>query len=194
MPDLTEERPPVSDIQIRETGPDDWRAWRSIRLRSLLEDPDAFGSAHDREAAFDEETWRSRADGTGGPAVLAYTNPPTCQGVGVPGQPHALTSRSEPVGMGAGWLYEPGKLMVVAMWTEPSWRGHGVGRRVLDHVVAWARRRDLRPDLWVADANPEARRLYERYGFRANGETAWLREGTGLTMTRLVLADGHAPR
>ncbi|MGH3331893.1 MAG: GNAT family N-acetyltransferase [Nocardioidaceae bacterium] len=175
MRDLTEERPPVSDIQIRETGPDDWRAWRTIRLRSLLEDPDAFGSAHDREAAFDEETWRSRADGTGGPAVLAYIG-------------------AEPVGMGAGWLYEPGKVMVVAMWTEPSWRGHGVGRRVLDHVVAWARQRDLRPDLWVADANPAARRLYERYGFRANGETASLREGTGLTMTRLVLPDGHAPR
>jgi GNAT superfamily N-acetyltransferase len=73
------------------------------------------------------------------------------------------------------------------MWTEPAWRGQGVGRSVLDQVVAWARERELRPDLWVADSNPAARRLYERYGFEPNGETAPLREESGLTMTRLVL-------
>ena len=155
-------------VWTQVVAPEDWRTWRSLRLRALLQNPDAFGSTHDREAEFDEDTWRSRLDGTGGPAVIAHVD-------------------ETPVGLGAGWIYEPGRLMVVAMWTEPAWRGHGVGRKVLDHVVAWARQRNLRPNLWVADTNPEARRLYERYGFRADGETTPLRDGSDLTMSRLVL-------
>lgn len=158
----------MSEIRARSITPDDWEDWRDIRLRSLLEDPDAFGSTYARESQFDESTWRARTDGISGPAMLAYAD-------------------DKAVGMGAGWLYEPGRLMVVAMWTEPAWRGQGVGRSLLDQVVGWARERALRPDLWVADANLAARRLYERYGFEPNGETAPLREESGLTMTRLVL-------
>jgi GNAT superfamily N-acetyltransferase len=155
-------------VRTQVATPGEWEAWRDIRLRSLRHDPDAFGSTHEREAAFDEATWRSRVDGSGGPAVLALVE-------------------DAPVGMGAGWTYEPGHLMVVAMWTEPSWRGRGVGLQVLDEVVGWAAARDLRPELWVADTNPEARRLYERYGFRPDGETEPLREGSPVTMSRLVL-------
>lgn len=158
----------MSEIRARNITPDDWEDWRDIRLRSLLEDPDAFGSTYARESQFDESTWRARTDGISGPAMLAYAD-------------------DKAVGMGAGWLYEPGRLMVVAMWTEPAWRGRGVGLILLDQVVGWARERALRPDLWVADSNPAARRLYERYGFEPNGETAPLREESGLTMTRLVL-------
>lgn len=159
----------MSDVRTEEVGSDDWSAWRDIRLRSLSRDPDAFGSTYEREAEFVEATWRSRIDGTSGPGILAYAD-------------------EVPVGMGAGWLYEPGRLMVVAMWTEPDWRGRGVGRQVLDHVVRWADERALAVDLWVADANPGARRLYERNGFRSDGRTEPIREGSELTMSRLVLA------
>jgi len=158
----------MNDVSIREATPEDWESWRSIRLRSLLHDPGAFGSTHTHEAGFDKSTWQSRLDGAGGPAVIAYAGSAT-------------------VGMGAGWLYDPGHLMVVAMWTEPAWRGRGVGRKVLDHIVGWARERRVQAVLWVADDNPEARRLYERYGFRADGETEPLREGSAFTKSRLVL-------
>ncbi|MFD0969447.1 GNAT family N-acetyltransferase [Plantactinospora endophytica] len=158
----------MADVRTETVGPDDWRSWRDVRLRSLQHDPEAFGSTHEHEAAFTEQTWRSRLDGTGGPSVLAYAG-------------------DEPVGIGAGWLHEPGRLMVVAMWTEPDRRGQGIGRRVLDHVVGWAHDRGLSVDLWVADGNPDARRLYERYGFRPDGGTAPIREGADATMSHLVL-------
>jgi GNAT superfamily N-acetyltransferase len=157
-------------VRTQLATPDEWKTWRDLRLRSLLEDPDAFGSTHEREVAFDEPTWRSRVDGSGGPAVLACVD-------------------HTPVGIGAGWIYEPGRLMVVAMWTEPAWRGRGVGHQVLDEVVG-SRAHDLLPDLWVADTKPEARRLYEGYGFRADGEISPLREGSAIMMSRLVL---HSP-
>ncbi|GAA3736464.1 GNAT family N-acetyltransferase [Plantactinospora mayteni] len=160
----------MGDVRTVTVGSDDWVSWREIRLRSLRQDPAAFGSTHEREAAFTEQTWRSRLDGTSGPSVLAYAG-------------------DEVVGIGAGWLHGPGRLMVVAMWTEPDRRGQGVGRQVLDHLIGWARERDLRVDLWVADANPDARRLYERYGFHADGRNEPIREGAEATMSHLVLSD-----
>jgi GNAT superfamily N-acetyltransferase len=158
----------MSGVRTREVSPGQWQLWRDMRLRSLREVPDAFISTHDQEVELDEETWRTRLDGTGGPAVVAYVD-------------------EQPVGMGAGHVYEPGRLEVVAMWTDPDWRGHGVGPRVLDHVVGWALDRGLQPDLRVADDNPSARRVYEQYGFRVAGEGVPVREGSGVTMTRLVL-------
>ena len=146
-----------------------WEQWRDIRLRALRDSPDAFGSTLAKEAAFTGADWQQRL---GGPGVCVLAR---CDGV--------------PVGMGAGWPYEDGKVMIVAMWTDPGLRGRGIGSGVLDLLVTWAREHRRRPDLWVADANPAARALYERYGFRANGETAPLREGSPLTMSRLVLPE-----
>jgi GNAT superfamily N-acetyltransferase len=160
----------MSGVRTREVSPEEWQLWRDMRLRSLREVPDAFVSTHDHEVLFDEETWRSRLDGTSGPAVVAHVD-------------------EQPVGMGAGRIHRPGRLEVVAMWTDPDWRGHGVGPKVLDHVVGWARDRGLQPDLRVADDNLSARRVYEQYGFRAEGESAPVREGSEVTMTRLVLPE-----
>lgn len=158
----------MARITIGHATPEDWRAWREVRLRSLREDPDAYGSTHEREVAFLPALWRQRLAGTDGPAVLAVVD-------------------DAAVGMGAGWQPRPGTLMVVGMWTDPAWRGRGVGRAVLDVVVGWAAERDLETELWVADANPDARRMYERYGFVPTGENDVLREGRSATASRLVL-------
>jgi GNAT superfamily N-acetyltransferase len=150
-----------------ELSIDDKRDAESVRhlgrLEGLADDPPAFpcpGSRCIRQ--------RSRLDGTGGPSVLAYED-------------------DKPVGMGAGWLYKPGFLMVVAMWTEPASRRKGVGLGILVKVLDWSCKHGLQPELWVADSKPVARRLYERYGFRPTGETAPLREDTTLTMSRFLL-------
>ena len=50
----------MSEIRARNITPDDWEDWRDIRLRCLLEDPDAFGSTYARESQFDASTWRAR--------------------------------------------------------------------------------------------------------------------------------------
>lgn len=157
-------------MRTRVLSPDDWELWRDLRLRSLLKDPDAFGSSHARELGFDESTWRERLDeAANGPTVVAS------DGKGVD------------VSIGAGWRDAPGRLMVVAMWTAPEHRGHGAARHVLAAVVDRARQHGLQAHLWVADANPDARRLYERAGFRGDGSSAALRQGSPLTMSHLVL-------
>ena len=167
-----------TSVVVRQATAEDWRTWRELRLRALQDSPGAFGSTYAREAAFTEADWRRRAggsanaaasgDGTSGPAVLAFVD-------------------KVPVGIGGGYRDLPGWLHVVAMWTDPVWRGHGVGRAVIDWIAGWARQNGLRLHLDVETDNAGARRLYESCGFVATGETRPLREGSDRLVERMVL-------
>ena len=166
----------MSRVTVRQTTEDDWATWRDLRLRALQDTPSAFGSTYEREAAFTEADWRGRAgalssaapDDSAGPSLLAFVD-----GVAV--------------GMGGGYRDLPGWLHVVAMWTDPAWRSHGAGRAVLEHLVAWSAAEGLRVHLDVETTNAGARRLYERLGFVATGETRPLRDGSPYRVERMVL-------
>lgn len=150
-----------------------WLTWRALRLRSLATDPDAFGSALDRERAFTETDWRSRL--RGGRARLARLD-------------------GAYVGMGGWFEPEPGQACVVAMWTAPEARGRGVGSAVLVDLLADPALAGREVWLWVADGNP-ARRLYERAGFESTGERTPIRPGATLLKERMTrgpcAADGR---
>lgn len=153
-------------LRLHVPQPDDWERWRTIRLRSLQQDPDAFGSSHTREVAHTEDEWRARLGFRA--SVLAEVD-----GVDV--------------GLGAGFSDAPGMLMVVAMWTEPRARGRGVGRAVLEHVVGVAHARGLQAHLWIVEGN-RAQHLYESAGFVPDGGREPLHEGSEPMMRHLVLA------
>lgn len=59
-----------------------------------------------------------------------------------------------------------------AAWIEdfvvdPGWRGRGIGAKMLDHAVAYARRRRFKRVTLLTDrSNRRAVRLYRRKGFR----------------------------
>lgn len=54
----------------------------------------------------------------------------------------------------------------------PNLRGRGHGRALLDHVRAELQRRGFAElTLWVLEENRNARRFYEKYGFRLDGGT-----------------------
>lgn len=163
-------RPGPTSVVVDRAGPDDWRAWREVRLRGLRTDPDAFGSAWQREHAFTEEQWRERL--VTSYAVLAR----------VGAQPGAGA-----VATGGLVTSEPGASQVVAMWTAPEHRGRGVGRAVLEHLLAVVPRED-RVRLWVADDNP-AERLYRALGFEPTGVRAPIRPGSALMKSELERRD-----
>jgi RimJ/RimL family protein N-acetyltransferase len=161
---MTREVSPMPEV--RYAVADDLDLWRTVRLRSLADSPDSFGSTLEREQAFTEDEWVARMSP---PAVLV------------------LDDQGGPIGLGGGFEVRPGVLLVVAMWVEPAWRGRGLSRRVLDLVVDWAREHDLEVELDVTRDNPSARAAYERYGFVYTGGQEPLREGSPIIMDRMAL-------
>lgn len=159
----------MSSIETRQVMPVDLPVWKVLRLRALAESPEAFGSLHSREAAFTEEEWQERTIRPGGISVLASVD-------------------GSPAGIGGGFRDLPGCLHVVAMWTAPEHRSVGVGTAVLAHLELWADDEGLRLHLDVAESNPRARSVYERYGFVTTGESRPIRDGANERVVRMVLA------
>jgi ribosomal protein S18 acetylase RimI-like enzyme len=147
-------------MTVRALGLDEMEAYRAIRLEALRSDPQAFASTHEREAAFDDATWRSRLAGFAGRAGAVFV-------VEIDGSVAGMA--------GIGHGEEPGDTVVWGMWVRPAARGSGAGRRLVDSAVAWARAEDARTvTLWVVRGNEVARRLYEGAGFRETGDVAAL--------------------
>jgi GNAT superfamily N-acetyltransferase len=162
-------------VRVDRLGEDDWVVFREIRLRSLLDSPDAFGSTYGEESSQTERAWRDWAAGRwrDGSAVV-------------------FAGRAEdgtPVGTatGAGYEAEPAVAHVYAMWVAPDARGAGVGRALLDAVEAWAKDRGCgRLVLTVTETNAAARVFYGACGFVESGDRALLREGSALEVLTMI--------
>ena len=165
----------MPNVEIRRIDRSEWPALRELRLRALIDSPDAFGSTHDQETSDPEAAWRDwAADGAkGGTGFTAIA-------VGDGGW----------VGMavGAPHLEHPGELGLFGTWVDPSVRGEGIGRRLVDAVVAWARTAGFPTiRLRVTTSNLAGIRLYERCRFLDEGDRTPLREGSDvvtMSMTR----------
>jgi len=145
---------------VRRLRPDDWETFRDVRLRSLADSPDAFGSTLEREQAFTEHDWRQRVSG----AVFVVLDP-------------------GPVAVG-GIVVHDDVGQVWGMWTDPAHRRRGHARRILDALTSL---HDV-VRLHVNLANPAARSVYERYGFVGTGEVEPLRPGSEQRMELMVLS------
>lgn len=145
----------------------DWAAFRDVRLRSLLESPDAFGSTYGAESSQPEHAWRDWTAGRwrGGVAAVFV----------------GRNDDDQVVGTATGAVYEgePRLAHVYAMWVAPDARGDGLGRALLVAVEGWGRARGCdRVVLSVTESNTVARRFYEVCGFRETGDREPLREGS----------------
>lgn len=144
---------------LRRLGADDWEDFRAIRLRSLADSPDAFGSTLAREQGFTEDDWRRRL---GGPVYVV----------------------DDPAPVAIGGIFDhDGVPHVWGMWTDPAHRGRGQARAILDALIPPG----TAAELDVNVTNGDARTVYERYGFVGTGEVAPLRPGSEQRIERMVL-------
>jgi ribosomal protein S18 acetylase RimI-like enzyme len=153
---------------VRPLVEGEWATFREIRLRSLLESPEAFGSTYGEESAHGEASWRDWTAGRwrGGEAIVFVAE-----------------RLDRPVGTATGAAYEgePGTAYVYAMWVAPDARGAGVGRALLDEIETWARDRGAqRLRLNVSETNEIARRFYEACSFHETGRREPLRPDSAL--------------
>jgi GNAT superfamily N-acetyltransferase len=141
-------------IELQVLTPDDWRAWRALRLAALAEAPAAFGSRlADWQGQGDrEERWRARLSIPGSHNVIAVLD-------------------RQPAGMASGVPGVGGTAELISMWVCPQARGKGIGDRLIAAVERWAHRAGMKTlRLSVVEDNEPATALYQRNGLRLTGE------------------------
>jgi GNAT superfamily N-acetyltransferase len=69
---------------LRRLGPEDWRAYREIRLRALTDSPDSFSATHAGALAMPETQWRERLVGPSPVWAVFEAGHPVSMGGGFP--------------------------------------------------------------------------------------------------------------
>ncbi len=169
---------------IRPIESHEWRMYRDLRLRSLADSPDAFGTTLAQARERSEEQWSSQlASGAASRSelpLLAVVN----------GQPGGLAwAKIESSEREKADLYQ--------MWVAPDYRKTGAGRMLLAAGITWARSSGARfLALGVTCGDTPARRLYSSAGFEPTGAPRPLRrESTVLVQPmRLDLGGPGAAR
>ncbi len=139
--------------EIRALNSDDWKDIRDVRLRSLIDAPEAFTSTFGRESAYDEAKWRDLA--ITGRWFVADDEGLVGVAVGVD-----------------GWSGDPTKRELVGMWVAPSHRRRGIAKQLLDQVKAWAVSEGATTlSLGVREGNEQALTAYLSMGMRSSGAT-----------------------
>lgn len=138
----------AAEIYIRQLTPGDAALYRSIRLAGLKESPEAFGSTF--EAEFTK------------PLAWFFDRLSSSDVFGAFLEAEILGTAGLAVREGEK---EGHKGLLWGMYVRPEARGTGVARRLVEAVIAHARRRVELIQLSVVMGNEHARRLYARLGF-----------------------------
>lgn len=170
-----------SRFVVRPLRPDEWQAYRAIRLRALLEAPDAFGSTLAREEALALDTWAARV----AKAAVSGIDCPLVADAG--GEFVALAWAKVDADDAA-------IVNLFQMWVAPEWRAQGVAGALLRHAIGWAEARGAQAvQLGVNCTNRAAVALYAHAGFVAVGAPFPMREGTELLEQTMRLELGRSP-
>lgn len=143
-------------VEIQRLRPDEGERFKRIRLTSLLDAPDAFGSTFEAAVTRPAESWSEQiAQHATFIAVLDGVEVGIVRGAANCGDQRAA--------------------LLLGMWVMPEARGKGVGDALIDAVVGWARSEGFaRLMLDVGDQNEAAIGLYTRNGFARTGEKGTL--------------------
>lgn len=139
-------------VEIRRLTEADAALFRDVRLEALQSDPDAFGSTYEAESTQPLSFFAGRI--ASGAVFAAFRNGAL---LGV-----------------AGFYVQQGpkhahKGMLWGMYVRSGARGAGLGRQLVEAVIAHARTRVELLQLTVISENTAARRLYAALGFEQYG-------------------------
>lgn len=107
----------MTDITVRELAADEWEIFKTLRLRALQEDPEAFVASYEEESQHSDEEWQER--------MSHATRIGAQQG----SEWVALASVGDEDTRDDDDLGE-----VYGIWVTPSLRGEGVARQLMEHA------------------------------------------------------------
>jgi ribosomal protein S18 acetylase RimI-like enzyme len=132
--------------------------FKAVRLRALQDVPTAFGSTYAREVELADAEWTERAarwNSEGAIGLIAMDGSIACG---------LVASYLDPEDAAVAHL--------VSMWTAPTHRKQGIGRRLVEEVLRWGRRNRVRTvKLFVTSNNQTAESFYRSFGFSFTGRT-----------------------
>lgn len=144
------------EVLIREAILSDAAALRELRLEGLRNEPVAFASDYEEEAArplaHTEEQLRERSDGT---IFVAEMNSAFVGMAGIGQERHAKQKHNA---------------ILWGVYVQPAWRGKKIAAMLLDACIDWARGHAIQKvKLWTAASNTAAITAYVRRGFLVYG-------------------------
>ena len=140
-------------IKINNLTTADWQRFKKIRLLSLQNSPDAFGSTYVEVVSRPDSSWIAQISEL--PTFIGSIN-----GVDL-GVIRLAVDQDNPSDC---WL--------LLMWVGPQARGRGLGDKLVVALVEWAKNNDFKRVLLdVGDYNTHAIGLYTRNGFKPSGVT-----------------------
>ena len=112
-------------IRLELVNPNNAAIFKDIRLRALQDSPTAFSANYADEAKLTDSDWLDRAAQWSSDKSAAYL---------------AIDSGAA-VGIAAGLLDRNDSLRasLMSMWVAPTHRRLGIGRTLVEAIVAWAR-------------------------------------------------------
>ena len=160
-------------ISCRRATANDVELFKKIRLRALLDSPNAFGATYEDAVKRSDASWReqllSTVQGSLRNTQLAF-------------------AADDCIGLAA--LYrEPGADSgdLLMMWVDPGFRGSAAASLLVHGLLEWATVSGLSTvGLSVADTNARAIGFYRKHGFSGTGEETDLDPTRGLRCVRMV--------
>jgi len=169
------------EVVVRPLTNDDWELYKTIRLRSLLDSPDAYSSTYEREYEFADQEWIDRVSGS---CRVSQTLPLIAE----------LDGKAIGIACGIVHSEDDDTAKIYQMWVQPDKRGQGIGKLLLNRLLEWAESAELdKVELTVTTNNDDAVRFYRCTGFTNIGELEPLRSGSELSVQNMVFKVGaHA--
>jgi GNAT superfamily N-acetyltransferase len=139
-------------ITIKRIAPGEWEVLRDVRLRSLIDSPEAFGQRYEEAKKTTDSDWAATAlaSAEGNRRIWFIARDENETAVGV------VQARRR----------QPFDCLLFSMWVAPEARRLGVGGALVDAVQEWGESWGARRVvLWVLAANEPATRFYYQIGF-----------------------------
>ena len=160
---------PPMDVEIRALEGGEWELFKDLRLRALVDAPDAFRGTHAEERSQSDRHWqdmvRRTAEHAHAQLYLAIVDDAACGTAFVRVDHDHATAH------------------IGAMWVAPEARGRGAGSQLLEAAFTFARAHGARhAELAVTHDNGPAEQLYASAGFESTGRTEPLRDGSALSV------------
>ncbi len=152
--------------RIRTFAPQEWKIYKDLRLRALADSPTAFGSTLAEEQKRTDAEWSNR--------LAAGTD----SGMDLP-----IMAEVEQKLIGLAWgrinRSNPDAANLYQMWVAPGHRRLGIGKMLLEAIVAWAKAKNVSSlNLDVTFRESPAMRFYTTAGFEPSGEPQPFRPGS----------------